>query len=248
MEQNDRHIPFRQTKLTMVLRDSFLAAHEESKIIMIACVSPGKSSADHTLNTLRYAERLKDRPSSSNVISRYMSRSGKETFKHDFYTNGDVEMDCEEDKISDQMDVDDENMLDDFEENMGEIDQEPFFDSQNSVDQQRKPLKSNFGNKPQLKKAFSHNDPGMVRPGTGSQRKQNKFGFQRKGQNTSSTNASPMMKQSQRDRSAKRSKASDEMDEAEFQEKLYLINEQHTECVRQDAQLLQSEGSLISDF
>lgn len=27
---------------------------------MIACVSPGSSSADHTLNTLRYANRLKD--------------------------------------------------------------------------------------------------------------------------------------------------------------------------------------------
>ncbi len=29
---------------------------------MIACVSPGYSHADHTLNTIRYAERLKDFP------------------------------------------------------------------------------------------------------------------------------------------------------------------------------------------
>jgi kinesin family protein 2/24 len=28
---------------------------------MIACVSPGSSSADHSLNTLRYADRLKDK-------------------------------------------------------------------------------------------------------------------------------------------------------------------------------------------
>jgi kinesin family protein 2/24 len=28
---------------------------------MIACVSPGQSSADHTINTLRYAERLKEK-------------------------------------------------------------------------------------------------------------------------------------------------------------------------------------------
>jgi len=28
---------------------------------MIACVSPGISSVDHTINTLRYAERLKER-------------------------------------------------------------------------------------------------------------------------------------------------------------------------------------------
>jgi kinesin family protein 2/24 len=28
---------------------------------MLACICPGSSSADHTLNTLRYAERLKER-------------------------------------------------------------------------------------------------------------------------------------------------------------------------------------------
>jgi hypothetical protein len=28
---------------------------------MLACVCPGSSSTDHTLNTLRYAERLKER-------------------------------------------------------------------------------------------------------------------------------------------------------------------------------------------
>ena len=27
---------------------------------MLACISPGSSSADHSLNTLRYADRLKD--------------------------------------------------------------------------------------------------------------------------------------------------------------------------------------------
>ena len=27
---------------------------------MIACVSPGSTSADHTINTLRYADRLKE--------------------------------------------------------------------------------------------------------------------------------------------------------------------------------------------
>ena len=44
----------------MVLRESFLAS-DKVKIIMLACVCPGSSSADHTLNTLRYAERLKER-------------------------------------------------------------------------------------------------------------------------------------------------------------------------------------------
>jgi len=44
----------------MVLRDSFTAS-DRVKIIMLACVCPGITSSDHTLNTLRYAERLKER-------------------------------------------------------------------------------------------------------------------------------------------------------------------------------------------
>ena len=55
-------MPFRGSKLTMVLRDSFAQA-EKVKIIMLACICPGKSSCDHTLNTLRYAEHLKERSS-----------------------------------------------------------------------------------------------------------------------------------------------------------------------------------------
>ena len=55
-------MPFRASKLTMVLRDSFMA-NTNVKIIMLACVCPGNSSSDHTLNTLRYAERLKERGS-----------------------------------------------------------------------------------------------------------------------------------------------------------------------------------------
>ena len=58
----DVHIPFRASKLTMVLRDSFTMNADRIRIIMIACVSPGSSSADHTLNTLRYASRLKESP------------------------------------------------------------------------------------------------------------------------------------------------------------------------------------------
>jgi kinesin family protein 2/24 len=46
----------------MVLRDSFMMKSDRIRIIMIACISPGSSSADHTLNTLRYASRLKENP------------------------------------------------------------------------------------------------------------------------------------------------------------------------------------------
>ena len=54
------HVPFRASKLTLILRDSFISKTNKSKVVMIACISPGSSSADHSLNTLRYADRLKD--------------------------------------------------------------------------------------------------------------------------------------------------------------------------------------------
>ena len=54
LDSGSSHVPFRASKLTMVLRDSFLDPNS-SKIVMIACINPGSSSADHTLNTLRYA-------------------------------------------------------------------------------------------------------------------------------------------------------------------------------------------------
>ena len=60
MDDKADHVPFRASKLTLILRDSFINKHQPSKIVMIACISPGSSSADHSLNTLRYAERLKD--------------------------------------------------------------------------------------------------------------------------------------------------------------------------------------------
>jgi len=46
----------------MVLRDSFMAS-DKCKIVMLTCICPGMSSANHTLNSLRYAERLKEKSS-----------------------------------------------------------------------------------------------------------------------------------------------------------------------------------------
>jgi kinesin family protein 2/24 len=54
------HVPFRASKLTLALRDSFEA--ENSRVVMIATVSPCASSWDHTGNTLRYADRVKEQP------------------------------------------------------------------------------------------------------------------------------------------------------------------------------------------
>ena len=62
VDENDppdaSHVPFRGSKLTTVLRDAFVG--KRSRTVLLAHISPGHGSADHTMNTLRYALRLKD--------------------------------------------------------------------------------------------------------------------------------------------------------------------------------------------
>ena len=57
LDQDKKHTPFRGSKLTLVLRDSFVG---NCKTLMIANISPCLSSTEHTLNTLRYADRVKE--------------------------------------------------------------------------------------------------------------------------------------------------------------------------------------------
>ncbi|CEG63642.1 hypothetical protein RMATCC62417_00756 [Rhizopus microsporus] len=56
LDQDKKHTPFRGSKLTQVLRDCFIG---NARTCMIATISPNSSNAEHTLNTLRYADRVK---------------------------------------------------------------------------------------------------------------------------------------------------------------------------------------------
>ena len=66
---NEIHVPFRASKLTHVLRDSFISKSDKCKIIMISCVSPCYTSSNHTINTLRYSDRLKEKTSTMQKIN-----------------------------------------------------------------------------------------------------------------------------------------------------------------------------------
>ena len=59
---NEKYIPFRDSKLTMLLQDSLGGT---SRALMIACVSPSEAYADETISTLNYATRtmnIKNKP------------------------------------------------------------------------------------------------------------------------------------------------------------------------------------------
>lgn len=57
LDQDKRHTPFRGSILTQVLKDSFVG---RCRTVMIANVSPSNINCEHTLNTLRYADRVKE--------------------------------------------------------------------------------------------------------------------------------------------------------------------------------------------
>ncbi|KAL3817173.1 hypothetical protein ACHAXA_007716 [Cyclostephanos tholiformis] len=53
------YVPYRQSKLTLILKDCFVSKF--ARTAMIATLSPGSGSTDHTVNTLRYADRIKEK-------------------------------------------------------------------------------------------------------------------------------------------------------------------------------------------
>lgn len=64
LERKHGHTPFRGSKLTQVLKDSFVG--DKTRTCMVACISPSHANCEHTLNTLRYADRVKEHQLSNN--------------------------------------------------------------------------------------------------------------------------------------------------------------------------------------
>ncbi|VIO85975.1 Uncharacterized protein BM_BM11594 [Brugia malayi] len=57
VDGKSKHIPYRDSKLTRLLKDSLGG---NMKTIMLACISPSSDNYDETLSTLRYANRAKN--------------------------------------------------------------------------------------------------------------------------------------------------------------------------------------------
>mmetsp|Transcript_20916 Transcript_20916/g.47485 ORF Transcript_20916/g.47485 Transcript_20916/m.47485 type:complete len:1287 (-) Transcript_20916:30-3890(-) len=71
-----QHIPFRGSKLTQVLKDSFVGSNTRTAVI--ACIAPNLSNCEHTLNTIRYVDRIKQRD--PNLIDLQTKERSKKNF------------------------------------------------------------------------------------------------------------------------------------------------------------------------
>ena len=56
-KKSNAHIPYRDSKLTRLLQQSLGG---NSRMVMIACISPAEPNAEESINTLRYAERTRN--------------------------------------------------------------------------------------------------------------------------------------------------------------------------------------------
>ena len=62
------HVPYRESKLTRLLKDSLGG---NSRTLMFCCVSPNESNMDESINSLKYASRVRSYTSASIYILLY---------------------------------------------------------------------------------------------------------------------------------------------------------------------------------
>jgi kinesin family protein 2/24 len=124
--RRDAHVPFRGSTLTKVLRDSFIG--DNSRVCMIAMISPGNSDVEHTLNTLRYADRVKELETESNpdAAGRHLNHEEDDQLYRRQYNEGNGLTDSQEEEDEgedeDEEEYDeDEHAMNDLQETLAEL-------------------------------------------------------------------------------------------------------------------------------
>lgn len=99
LSMNRKHTPYRASKLTQVLRDSFIG--NKARTAMIAMVSPGLASCENTLNTLRYADRVKELKKDKSVAKKGAGASAVAASPRAPTNDPGLELDLEEEEEDD---------------------------------------------------------------------------------------------------------------------------------------------------
>ena len=116
--RRDAHVPFRGSTLTKVLRDSFIG--ENSRVCMIAMISPGNSDVEHTLNTLRYADRVKELGTDGDSAARHDDDDYAHHHHHHHNNDGNGYHDSQEDD-EEEFYEEDEHAMNDLQETLAEL-------------------------------------------------------------------------------------------------------------------------------
>lgn len=115
--RRDAHVPFRGSTLTKVLRDSFIG--DNSRVCMIAMISPGNSDVEHTLNTLRYADRVKELGTDEVNHLKNDDHEDEEEYRRQYNEgNGITDEDYDEDEYDDE---DVSHAMNDLQETLAEL-------------------------------------------------------------------------------------------------------------------------------
>lgn len=125
--RRDAHVPFRGSTLTKVLRDSFIG--ENSRVCMIAMISPGNSDVEHTLNTLRYADRVKELGTEDRGdVADIKMHNDDEQFLEDeeaqfrrHYNDGNGLTDSQEENEEEEYDEEEDNAMNDLQKTLAEL-------------------------------------------------------------------------------------------------------------------------------